>query len=162
MLLLWLTLFAAATTVHAAVIGPECEWELMKPVCRAKCRAVCAEPQCTVVCTGPSPHPTCQTPRCTTDCPTDVDQIATDSCPMCTTDCSALSCASHPPSVQCQIECQVPQCGWVCAPPTSCPKPHWELVCAPPVCAFQGTAGAMATELSFAALLSVAALYTTQ
>ncbi len=118
MLFLLLLVLASAQT-------PLCGWQCDDPVCHAVCWPMCSPPACEFIgCSAGSAKPNCRV-----NCNTTVIN-AVDMCPLCETHCD-------PPPAPCTIQCEIPQCGWVCDKPMyNCPKPTCQLQCEQPACAY--------------------------
>lgn len=114
--------------------APECRYIADDPICHAECKA-----HCDINCQFHffnlnMSAPVNATPYCVPHC-VSADVSEMDSCPFCEIKCRAAPGACPPD--KCQIQCEMPVCGWVCRKPKDCPLPTFQLMCERPVCESQ-------------------------
>ena len=111
---------------------PTSRWHCERPVCVEECQSVCKPPVCIVNCTNPSTHVDRRFPECATWCNSTLNQCELQECPICETICNELP--QYLRDYGCRIECEEPECGWICRKPSICEPPICELVYQEPAC----------------------------
>lgn len=115
---------------------PKCRWSCGTSNCNTKCQPRCKAPKCVTACKKPTMAKckrVCADPQCAVVCP---PQCEHGSCPQCKTVCGASICAMECGQERCESQCADPECTWDCKADPACAKPSCKMTCDTKVCSF--------------------------